>query len=409
MTRPLLALLSLAACTPAPVDPTTPPDPTDTDPPASTTPPVDTGTPPTTPPVVCEPPERLVLAEIPDAPSLAAVGGETLAAFEVDGDALIGKFVRDPAVAAGALTLWQELVLRIPANQRTQLVQFDVFAAGSDLAAYVDNTGTNNQTGRYGTSLHLSETNIADNDPDVCAPLSGHRGTYDWTLIHEFGHLRQYADGAVNTFVERFGNETGDGEGYPEDGSPVLDGDWVTSYAERAGGDEDAAESFTTFVMLDPTPVDVSLAADKVRFFADQPGYAELRLALRVTEPGGGAAEVPAAPTREFPFDVENPSWMWGTWQGDGPEGLVEYVIEKDDLVFRATIDGAPVEIDYATIRDDGTLATLVVVESSDKFHFHQVAIAADSFSETFVPDGDGIEVDREHFGVVSLSRVAAP
>jgi hypothetical protein len=247
----------------------------------------------------------------------------------------------------------------------------------------------------------VSTSNLEDDEPDSCAPLSGHRGSWDWTLIHELGHLRQYADGTVDDFVDTFGVMTGEGEGYPADGSPSLDGMWVTSYAERAGGDEDAAESFTTFVMLDPLPEPSSIAAAKVAFFADQPDYLELRAALRVTEPGGGGA-VPDAPLRTFELEIDNPSWMWGTWQGTGPNGTVTYVIAANELMFQ----DPTTQLDYAHLRDDGTLAIVEVVESTEDFHFHQVSIAGDGFSESFYLDGDGLRVEREGWGEATLTRV---
>lgn len=400
-----LCLAFFVACTPQPgsepkeVDAT--PDPTT---PAGTTP--DPTTPdPTTPagttPVPCLPPPLLSLADIPEVSSLG--DNNYQAVFEVSGDDLVGKFVRDEAAAQGAMLLWQELVMRIPLNQRTQLVQFSLIE-NDDLAGYVNNTGTDNQTGRLGPSLYLNVSNIADNDPDVCAPLSGRRGTYDWTLIHEFGHLRQYADGTVNDFTATFQTPTGDGEGYPSDGSPVLDGNFVTSYAEEAGGDEDAAESFTTFVMLADIPTNDSIAADKVRFFDEQPDYAELRTALRITEPGGGG-DVPPAPLVEFGLEVYNPEWLLGTWQGAGPYGPVEYVFEEDNLIFRSTVAGVTEEVSYADLGQDGVLATVRVVESSEAFHLFQVSIGASGYSETFELQGEIVLVTREHFGTFTITR----
>src|SRR5262245_28369510 len=63
------------------------------EPPGSTPPPDSSGPPP------CIPPPLLVLANIPDDPTLDDGDPETLAIFEVNGHDLIGKFVRDPAAA----------------------------------------------------------------------------------------------------------------------------------------------------------------------------------------------------------------------------------------------------------------------------------------------------------------------
>ena len=46
---------------------------------------------------------------------------DTVAIFEVAGHDLIGKFVRDEVAAKGGLKLWQEVMLRIPANQLSDL------------------------------------------------------------------------------------------------------------------------------------------------------------------------------------------------------------------------------------------------------------------------------------------------
>jgi hypothetical protein len=306
--------------------------------------------------------------------------------------------VADEAVAEGALGLWQELILRIPLNQRQQLVQLALFPSGGDLAGYVDNVGTQNDVGRYGPSLFLSADVLDENDPDPCAPLDPRRGTYEWTLIHEFGHLRQYADGSVDDFVETFGTETGDGEGYPEDGSPSLDGDWVTSYAERAGGDEDAAESFTTYVMLAELPTEDSLAADKVHFFDAVPGYRELRGALRITEPGGGGTP-PDAPLATYDLEVAPPDWLWGTWQDASGATDLEVTATSDDLVF--SLLGEVTSL--AGLRDGGALATVETRESSESFYFVQVATHTDSYSVTFVAKGAEVALSHERLGDFTL------
>lgn len=356
-------------------------------------------TPETTPqPVLCVPPAVPALADIPDDPSLGD-DNDWLVVFAIDGDDIVGKHVRDAATGEGALGLWQELILRIPTNQRAQLVQFTLFGGEGDLAAWVDNVGTQNDVGRYGPSVYFHVDNLADNDPDPCAPLVPRRGTYDGSLVHEFGHLRQYADGSVDDFVEHFGNATGDGEGYPDDGSPTLDGDWVSSYAERAGGDEDAAESFTAFVMLDPLPTEASVAADKVRFFDTIPGYRELRSALRVTEPGGGGVTVPDAPLARYDLVLDPPAWLLGSWEGPGATATMHLTVSVDDVVF--DVDGDLTSL--GGLREGGALATVRVLESSEAFHLLQVATEDDSYSITFSLDGQLLTVEHERLGSFAL------
>ena len=334
----------------------------------------------------CTPPPLEVVAEIPDRPSLAAVGDDTLAAFEVDGDRLVGKFVRDAAAADAAMELWQELVLRIPTNQRADLVQFNIFG-DDDPVAWVDGTGVGNQVGRYGFTVAFSVDNF-DRDPEgPCAPLVGRRGTFDWTLVHEFHHIRGRADGTVDAFTAAFPHVVGDGEGYPEDGTPVLDRDYVTSYAERSSGDEDAAETFTTYVMLAEVPAQAqAVAATKVRWFGDQADYPELRRAMRVTEGEGAAEELPPAPRAVFPFEVSPPPWIFGTWRGTAGDGReIGFRFEAGDVTYWEIVDGVEVNgSSYAALRDDGTLATVTEHVESDTAYSYTKLVAGDGGTESF-------------------------
>ncbi|MEQ8277979.1 MAG: hypothetical protein RMA76_28015 [Deltaproteobacteria bacterium] len=304
-------------------------------------------------PPVCNPPPLLVLADIPDNPSLDDGDPDTVAIFEVDGHALIGKHVTDVAAAEGGLKLWQELTLRIPENQLLDLVQFEI-SLDTDPVAYFNRRGAVT-TERYGLKLGFSVDNFTRNDPDPCAPLVPRRGTFDWSLVHEFGHLRGWVDRSWDRFLEDFEDVRGSGEGYPEDGSPSLDGDFVTSYAERADGDEDHAESWTTYVMLaedavGPAMPDEPLARTKVRWMRDQPGLAELRRAIRITEPGGGGVVAPAPRLAERlpiePLDV--PAWLHGTWEGTFVEGgeTIEkrFIFTMDDVVEVTLSGGVEVE-----------------------------------------------------------------
>jgi hypothetical protein len=361
----------------------------------------------------CVAPARPSLAEIPDRASLAAVGQDTLAAFEVDGDRLIGKFVRDAEAAESALDLWQELVLRIPVEQRLDLVQLDVYG-DTDPVAWVDGTGVGNQVGRYGFTIAFSTENFVRDPEGPCAPLSGHRGTFDWTLVHELHHIRGRVDGTVDAFTEAFPHVPGDGEGYPEDGSPVLDRDYVTSYAERSSGDEDAAESFAAYVMLDevPDPAD-ALATAKVRWFDAQPQYAALRRALRITEGETRPTDLEPAPRAVFPFELAPPAWIHGTWEGTRADGVVvQFRFEPADVTYVEIVDGIETEVSrYMGLRDDGTLATLTQhVASSEKYSYTKL-VAGEGGTESFDRiDDDHANATLEALGdagPIELARIA--
>lgn len=351
---------------------------------------------------VCEPPALLRVADIPERASLAEVGPDTLAAFEVDGDELVGKFVRDAEAAEQAMLLWQELVLRIPTNQRPDLVQLNIFGDG-DPVAWVDGTGVGNQVGRYGFTVAFSADNFAKNPGGPCAPLAGHRGTFDWTLIHEYHHMRGRADGSIDAFTAEFPHMVGDGEGYPEDGTPVLDRDYVTSYAERSSGDEDAAETFTTFVMLAelPSPAD-ALATTKVRWFDEQEGYPEIRRALRVSELEGNVGELEPAPRAEFPFQITPPSWIHGTWRGVAGNGVeIEFQFAAGNVTYAEIVDGAATNVSsYQTLRDGGALATITEHVASDELYSYTKLIGGgDGGTESFERDGAKITAQLERLG----------
>lgn len=363
---------------------------------------------------VCEPPALLRVADIPDKASLAQVGPDTLAAFEVEGDALVGKFVRDPDAAEQAMLLWQELVLRIPTDQRPDLVQFNIFGDG-DPVAWVDGTGVGNQVGRYGFTVAFSADNFALNPGGPCAPLSGHRGTFDWTLIHEYHHIRGRADGSIDAFTSEFPHEIGDGEGYPEDGTPVLDGDYVTSYAERSSGDEDAAETFTTYVMLaELPPAADALATTKVRWFDGKDSYPEVRRALRVSEQQGpldeelGAPE--PAPRAEFPFQITPPSWIHGTWRGVAGNGVeIEFEFDAGNVTYAEIVDGVATNVSsYQTLRDGGALATITEHVASDELYSYTKLVGGgDGGTESFELDGVEITAQLERLGDAGMFTLA--
>lgn len=349
---------------------------------------------PTVTPIGCVPPPVLDLAAIPDDPSLDDGDPDTKAIFEVDGHQLIGKFVRDTAAAEGGLKLWQEITLRIPENQLRDLVQLDIYGR-TDPTAIFNRTG-DVTTERAGLRIGFSTQNFGLNDPDVCAPLVPHRGTFDWSVIHEFGHLRGWVDGSWPAFLTTFPHQQGAGDGYPADGSPVLDRDFVTSYAERSDGDEDHAESFTTFVMLPesaiPAPMDGEpLAATKVRWMSAQPGLVELRKALRVTEVGGGGGVVEPAPRLSDRIALEFPTWLEGTWQESPTDGW-KIVLSQCDVVFSMLEAG--VEKERMSLRElrDASRLTSFEVTVDDGQVFDYVAFVhpgQQRLNDSFVIDED--------------------
>ncbi len=379
-------------------------------------------------PATCVPPPLLVLGDIPDDPSLDPSDPDIVATFEVDGHKLIGKHVIDEAAAEGGLKLWQEVMLRIPENQLLDLVQLDI-SLDDDPVAYFNRTG-DVTTSRLGLKIGFSVETFAINQDDPCAPLEPRRGTFDWSLVHEFGHLRGFVDGSWDKFLDTFPNVEGDGEGYPEDGSPILTGDFVTSYAERADGDEDHAESWTTYVMLPetdipaPTP-DEPLALQKVRWMDQQPGLRALRNALRVTEPDAVMADVPPAPrldTSVFgPDDAEVvvPPPLHGQWRQSPADGYV-VTFTSDDIVLAREEGGALVEslslgdeqaagaLDYFEIHGGApTLAYSYILQPGSDRHNHDFFLQEDPTEVVFKRERlDADSGELEYLPELTLSRV---
>lgn len=345
----------------------------------------------------CVVPPRLRLSDIPDQPSLDDGDPDVVAIFEVDGHDLVGKFVSDVAAAEQALGLWQEVVARIPENQLLDLVQLEV-STDPDPAAYFNRTGDVTAS-RMGLKLGFSTELFSRNPADVCAPLEPRRGTFDWSLVHEFGHLRGWVDGSWPRFLETFPDVRGSGEGYPKDGSPVLTGDFVTSYAERADGDEDHAESFTTFVMLDglpPQTADEPLALQKVRWMASQPGLVALRQALRITEPDGGGVTVEGAPRLPSALEpIAPPAFLHGTWQEDAASGEVarQFVFTAHNVVENEVLDGVVTPVrDLVELRDCGVLQRFDVnLEEANGWGYNATLGRSfdDPLEDSFFVDGD--------------------
>lgn len=233
------------------------------------------------------------LNRIPNAPKLAEVDEKYLAAFEVVDDKLVGKHVRDSHAAALGMQCWERIAALFPLSYRKLLVQFNIMS-GSDPAGVFDGNGTND-VGRRGYRLSIAKS-CAERERDLANPyraVTPRRGTTDWTLVHEIGHYICLRGNVIELFSQSFDGDDvpqptrrEKPDDYPEDGAPRLDGNFVTSYAERTPGDEEVVETFTTYVLVDelPSPDDPSLVARKLRFFDTIPGMPELRRHIRAVE-----------------------------------------------------------------------------------------------------------------------------
>ncbi|MGP1271785.1 MAG: hypothetical protein ACTS22_00470 [Phycisphaerales bacterium] len=235
------------------------------------------------------------LAAIPDDPSFGAASERYLAIFEIDEDAIIAKHVRDEEAARLGLQAWDRVAAMFPVWARRRIVQFNV-QDGSRWAGRFDGSGAND-IGRPGYKLSVAAYLLAaeENLADPVRPVDARRGTLDWTLVHEIGHYYCLVTDAVERFSQRFDARPGmparrqSPDDYPEDGSPVIDGHFVTSYAERTPGDEETVETFTTYLVVPALPENDSLVAEKVLFFDGVRGMAELR--RRIQALGRGNAE----------------------------------------------------------------------------------------------------------------------
>ncbi|MBV1861546.1 MAG: hypothetical protein KUG77_24220 [Nannocystaceae bacterium] len=380
----------------------------------------------------CVPPPLLLLRDIPDNPSLAYDDEpDVVATFEVDGHDLIGKHVTDIAAAQGGLKLWQEVMLRIPENQLLDLVQLDI-SLDTDPVAYFNRNG-NVTTTRVGLKIGFSVETFALNQDDPCAPLEPRRGTFDWSLVHEFGHLRGLLDESWFLFLDTFPDVQGPGDGYPEDGSPILTGDFVTSYAERDDGDEDYAESWTTYVMLPASDIpaltgDDPLALQKVHWMDQQPDLRELREAIRITESDHVGVDVPAAPRLDTsifdPGDGDTdsivvPAELVGQWRESPTDGVV-VTFASDDIILAAYEGGVETSsfslgdaleaeaLDYFELHGGSpTLAYSYIQEpNTDRFN-HDFFLQDDGDTVVFARERLDAETgDLEFLPEVTLVRV---
>ena len=209
---------------------------------------------------------------------------KNLAVFEIDKNQVASLATRDMESLDLGMKVWARINEIFPTGYRKEIVQFNI-QSGRRWAGFFMGSGKND-VNRKGYQLSIAKY-AAKEEPDLDQAnraISKRRGTLDWTLVHEMGHyicLRSYA---IELFSQKFdGSDMPQPprrkkpDDYPADGSPKLDGNFVTSYAERAGGDEEVVESFTTYMTIKELPAPDSLAARKVLFFESMPGFPELR------------------------------------------------------------------------------------------------------------------------------------
>lgn len=223
-------------------------------------------------------------SKIPDKAKLKNAPDKYIAVFEVRDDAFVGKRVRDKEAAKLAHACWARIKVLFPLSYRKLLVQFNIMS-GRKLAGAFDGSGRND-VGRRGYRLSVAKY-CAEKEKklsDAKRKVSRRRGTLDWTLVHEMGHYICLRMNVIELFSQNF-----DGDDVPQpkrrkkptdyakDGSPKLTGHFVTSYAERKGGDEEVVETFTTYMLVKKLPTGDSLVAKKLRFFDTIPGFPELR------------------------------------------------------------------------------------------------------------------------------------
>jgi hypothetical protein len=115
-------------------------------------------------------------------------------------------------------------------------------------------------------------------------PVTARRGTLDWIVVHEMGHSICLKYDLIEKFSQSFDGDDvpqpkrhQSPSDYAEDGGPKLDGNFVTSYAERTPGDEETVETFTTYLMVKQLPDNASLVAKKILFFDKVPAMRQLR------------------------------------------------------------------------------------------------------------------------------------
>lgn len=227
------------------------------------------------------------LEQIPDDPKLDEAPGKYLAVFEIEGDEIVGKSIRDEEAGELGIQCWNRIVALIPTEYRTGVVQFNI-EAGRRWAGRFGGDGKND-VGRKGYKFSIAKYAALEEENlrDAHRPVTPRRGTLDWTIVHEMGHYICLKTDTIERFSRQFDakpnmpvrREVPDD--YPEDGSPKTDGEFVTSYAERTPGDEEVVETFTTYITVDELPTNDSWVGRKIRFIGTIEGIAELREHVR--------------------------------------------------------------------------------------------------------------------------------
>lgn len=226
-----------------------------------------------------EPPSK-----VPEKASLKSAPSKYLAVFEVRDNRFIGKAVRDKKSEELAGPCWERIKALFPLSYRKLIVQFNIMS-GRRLAGSFDGSGRND-VGRKGYRLSVAKYLVEKEQKLKKSKrvVSRRRGTLDWTLVHEMGHYICLRMNVIELFSQSFDGDQNPQPkrrkkplDYPKDGSPKLKGNFVTSYAERKGGDEEVVETFTTYMLVKTLPKGDSLVERKLRFFNTIPGLPELR------------------------------------------------------------------------------------------------------------------------------------
>ncbi len=210
--------------------------------------------------------------------------GRYHAVFEVKGNVLEDKYTPEKHTKDLGIYGWERIKALFPLSYRREIIQFNVMA-GRRWAGQFSGDGEND-IGRKGYRLSVAKYLLEKelNLNDTLRPVTPRRATLDWTLVHELGHYICLTRDAIELFSQSFDGDMVEQPfrrkrplDYPVDGSPRIEGNFVTSYAERAGGDEEVVETFTTYMTINKLPTNNSLVAKKIRFFNSIKGFPELR------------------------------------------------------------------------------------------------------------------------------------
>jgi hypothetical protein len=210
--------------------------------------------------------------------------GRYHAVFEVKNNSLEDKHTPEQRTKDLGISGWKRIKALFPLSYRKEIIQFNVMA-GRRWAGQFSGDGEND-IGRKGYRLSVAKYLLEKelNLNDASRPVTPRRATLDWTLVHELGHYICLTRNAIELFSQSFDGDMVEQPfrrkrplDYPVDGAPKTEGNFVTSYAERAGGDEEVVETFTTYMMIKTLPTNNSLVAKKIRFFNSIKGFSELR------------------------------------------------------------------------------------------------------------------------------------